>query len=157
MLLSVLAFNSHAALTSYTGADNAGLVYSSVSNITWTQDANLFKTLYDADNALVSQIAAVTPSYNDPGFGFQAIDADDLNTDNVRMTWWGAKAFANYLNDINYGGSNHWRLPNSNFYLGYNAFNAGNELGQLFYSELNGTAFTAIPDTHSFVNEQIHR
>jgi hypothetical protein len=153
MLLCVLAFNTHAALTRYTGADNVGLVYSSVSNITWTQDANLFKTLYDLDNSLISQIASVTTSYNDPGFGEQIIDGNDFNTVNGRMTWWGGKAFINYLNHINYGGSNHWRLPISNSINGYDG-TAGNELGQLFYGELGGIQFSEMPNTDTFNNDQ---
>jgi hypothetical protein len=109
-VLSV-SFNANAALTSYTGAGGVGLVYSSVSDVTWTQDANLFKTLYDVDNNLVSQIAIVSPSYNDPSWGLQVIDANDFDTSNGRMTWWGGIAFTKYLNMVNYGGSNQWRLP----------------------------------------------
>ena len=69
------------------------------------------------------------------------------------MTWWGAKAWANYLNSIDYGGSNQWRLPNSfNGVLGYNIW--GNELGQLFYIELEGISGSNMPDTTKFNNEQ---
>lgn len=157
MLLSVLTFNTHAALTNYTGADNVGLVYSSVSNITWAQDANLFKTLYDADNSLITQIVNVTPSYNDPTFGLQLIDGFDFDTVSLsgRMTWWGAKAFINYLNNINYGGSNQWRLPsvggNPQLSFAYNL--TGSEFAQLFYGELGGSQTNSIPDTVYFINE----
>ncbi|MBS3955338.1 MAG: DUF1566 domain-containing protein [Methylomicrobium sp.] len=143
------AFNAHAALTSYTGVGNVGLVYSSVSDVTWTQDANLFKTLYDADNNLINLIAAVTPTYSDPSYGFQLIDFIDYNTAFGGMSWWGGIAFANYLNSINYGGSNQWRLPTSNAISGYDG-TTGNELGQLFYSELNGN----IPNSNYFNNAQ---
>lgn len=141
LLLSVITFNAHPALTSYTGAGNVGLVYSSVSDITWTQDAKLFKTMYDADNSVISRIAAVTSTYNDPYFGLQTIDGGDFNTSNGRMTWWGGLAFSNYLNSINYGGSNQWRLPSagSNPQYGYNQ--TGSELGQLYYNELNVLTF----------------
>jgi hypothetical protein len=155
LLLSLTTINAEASLTSYTGAGGVGLVYSSVSNVTWTQDANLFKTLYDANNNLVSQIAGVTPSYTDPYWGVQTIDAGDFNTGNGQMTWWGAKAFVNYLNDINYGGSTQWRLPTSNAFVGYNG-TAGNELGQLFYSELGGSVNSNIPNTSTFSNEQAY-
>jgi hypothetical protein len=153
LLFSLTALNAQAALTSYYAVGNIPVVYSSVSNVTWTQDANLFKTMYDADNSLISQIAGVTPSYNDPGFGLQTIDAGDFNTGNGRLTWWGGLAFTNYLNSINYGGSSQWRLPSA----GANpqpGFNAGSELGQLFYSELGGTEFNSIPNTPTFNNEQ---
>jgi hypothetical protein len=159
LLLSLTTLNAEASLTSYTGAGGAGLVYSSVSNVTWTQDANLFKTLYNANNNLVNLITAITPSYNDPYFGTQVIGdggaIDDFDTATGRLSWWGGIAFTNYLNSINYAGSNQWRLPTSNAISGYNG-TAGNELGQLFYSELSGTADNNIPDTASFINEQAY-
>jgi hypothetical protein len=162
-----VSFSSNAALTSYTGAGGVGLVYSSVSDVTWTQDANLFKTLYDADNTIISKIASVTPVYNDPYWGEQTIDASHFNWwlqgigETGWMTWWGAKAFINYLNNISYGGISQWRLPltGNNPQQGYNR--TGSELGQLFYSELRGTAPNPIPrpipNTSFFDNEQAHR
>ena len=159
ILLSVTTLNANAAgLNPYT-INGVNLVYSSVSNVTWTKDANLFKTLYDANPNLVNQITAVTPSYNDPSWGAQCIGdgggIDDFDTATGRVTWWGGIAFTNYLNSINYGGSNQWRLPTSNAIGGYNG-TTGNELGQLFYSELGGTAGNNIPDTASFINEQAY-
>jgi hypothetical protein len=159
LLLSLTTLNAEASLTSYTGAGGAGLVYSSVSNVTWTQDANLFKTLYNANNNLVNLITAITPSYNDPYFGTQVIGdggaIDNFDTATGRLSWWGGIAFTNYLNSINYAGSNQWRLPTSNAISGYNG-TAGNELGQLFYSELSGTAGNNIPNTPTFTNEQAY-
>lgn len=152
LLLSLTTLNAEATLISYTSVGE-DLVYSSVSDITWTQDANLFKTLYDADNNLISQIATVTSIYNDPHWGIQTIDASDFNTSNGRMTWWGGLAFTNYLNSISYGGSNQWRLPNSNGIFFFDG-SAGNELGQLFYSELGGSVNSAIPNNDYFNNEQ---
>jgi hypothetical protein len=46
-------------------------------------------------------------------------------------------------------------LPTSNAISGYNG-SAGNELGQLFYSELSGTAGNNIPNTPTFTNEQAY-
>lgn len=158
LLLSAATLNADAASLSGYTVNGVDLVYSSVSDVTWTQDANLFKTLYDADNALVSQIASVTPSYNDPYWGLQNIDAGDFDTSDGRMSWWGGIAFVNYLNSLpngGYGGSSQWRLPTSNTIVGYNG-TAGNELGQLFYSELGGTQDNAIPDTLNFINEQAY-
>lgn len=158
LLISAASFNTNAALTSYTGIGNVGLAHSSVSNVTWTQDANLFKTLYDANNNLVNLITAVTPSYNDPSWGNQIIDdgsaIDDFDTETGGLSWWGAKAFINYLNSINYADSNQWRLPTSNAVAGFDGTD-GNELGQLFYSELGGTANSTIPNTSTFNNEQV--
>jgi hypothetical protein len=168
LLLSLTTLTAEASLTSYTGADGAGLVYSSVSNVTWTQDANLFKTLYDANHNLVNLIAAVTPSYNDPSWGTQVIgdgpvfgaggaivDYDDFDTASGRLSWWGSIAFTNYLNSINYGGIDQWRLPTSNAIFRYDG-STGNELGQLYYSELGGTPLNNIPNTATFTNEQLY-
>ncbi len=69
------------------------------------------------------------------------------------MSWWGGIAFVNYLNSISYGGTDQWRLPTSNASPGFNG-TAGNELGQLFYSELGGTPKNPIPNTSNFINEQ---
>lgn len=152
------SFNVHAELTSY-NPNGVDLVYSSISDVTWTKNANLFKTLYDADNTLISKIAAVAPSYNDPAYGLQTIDAGDFNTGNGRVTWWGALAFVDYLNSITYGGSDQWRLPTVvNTRTGYstptNGVAAGDELPELFYQELEGTAVNPIPNTDTFDNEQ---
>lgn len=155
LLFSLTTLNAEAALTPYTSAGE-NLVYSSVSNLTWTQDANLFKTLYDADNTLVNQIASVTPSYNDSYWGVQDINAGDFNIGNGKMTWWGANAFVNYLNSISYGGSSQWRLPTvgTNRLNGY--YQSGSELGQLFYAELKGTYGGTIPNTSTFNNELLY-
>lgn len=154
------SFNTQAALTSY-NPNGVELVYSSISDVTWTKDANLFKTLYDADNTLISKIAAVTPSYNDPAYGLQTIDAGDFNTGNGRTSWWGALAFVDYLNSITYGGSDQWRLPtvaNTNFGFNTptNGIAAGDELPELFYQELGGTVWNPIPNTATFDNEQAY-
>ncbi|OQW72530.1 MAG: hypothetical protein BVN35_14025 [Proteobacteria bacterium ST_bin11] len=161
LLFSLTALNAQAALTSYyTAVGNIPVVYSSVSNVTWTQDANLFKTLYDANNNLVNLITIVTPSYSDPSWGLQVIGdvggaVDDFDTSTGRLSWWGGIAFTNYLNSINYAGSNQWRLPTSNAIFNYNG-TAGNELGQLFYRELGGRAGYTIPNTANFTNEQAY-
>jgi hypothetical protein len=153
LLFGLTTLTAEASLTSYTGAGGAGLVYSSVSNVTWTQDANLFKTMYDADSSLIYQIASVTPIYNDPAWGVQIIDPGDFSISTGRMSWWGGLAFTNYLNSINYAGSNQWRLPTSNAIEGYSG-TAGHELAQLFYTELGGAAGNNIPNTANFTNEQ---
>lgn len=153
LLFSAAAFNTQAALVSFTGVGGVGLVYSSVSDVTWTQDANLFKTMYDADNSLVSRIIDLGPIFNDPARISQTVHESDFDTSNGRMNWWGAKGFAIYLNSINYGGSSQWRLPNSNAIQGFDR-TAGNEFGQLFFSELDGKAGFSLPDTGFFNNEQ---
>jgi len=46
---------AHAVLTSYT-ANGINLVYDQDRNLTWMGDANLFKTQYDVDSAVVTTI-----------------------------------------------------------------------------------------------------
>ncbi len=48
LLLSLTTLNAEAALTAYTAAGNTPVVYSSVSDITWTADANLLGTMIQA-------------------------------------------------------------------------------------------------------------
>lgn len=162
LLASALLFasiNAQAELTSY-NPNGAELVYSSISNVTWTKDANLLKSMYDADNTLIDKIIAVTPTYDDSVWGVQTIGADNFNTANGTADWWGALAFVDYLNDISYGGSNEWRLPTVTYRLSGvrspgNGTEAGNELPELFYQELGGTAYSNIPNSDTFDNEQV--
>lgn len=161
LLASSLLFaslNVHAELSSY-NPNGVELVYSSISDVTWTKDANLFKTLYDADNSLISKITAVTPTYNDAHFGLRTLGAADFDTSNGRVSWWGGLAFVDYLNSINYGGSDQWRLPTlankvDGFNTPINGVEAGDEITELFYHELGGTEVNSIPDTAFFDNEQ---
>lgn len=139
LLLGAASFNAQATLTSYIGADNVGLVHSSISNVTWTQDANLLGTLESTigyTNA-INAIIAATPINS----GSHTVSASDFS-EGGKANWYGAIAFVNCLNIINYGGSNHWRLPTIN------------ELGQLFYTELNGTVRGSTPNTPFFNNVQ---
>lgn len=149
-----VSFSANAALTSYTGAGGVGLVYSSVSDVTWTQDANLFKTLYNKDNTLISQIVNVSPTYNDSYWGLRSIDTNDFNPELGEMTWWGANAFVYYLNHISYGGSSLWRLPTQNGDYGFNRIGNGNEFSRLFYLELDGISGASLPKSDVFTNDQ---
>lgn len=165
LALCSLSLNAHATLTSYT-ANGKDLVYSSVSDVTWTKDGNLLGTLF-ADqgfNAVVNAIVAASPTIsNTPNFlsptGTYTVSASDFST-NGQTTWFGALAYVNYLNSINYAGSHQWYLPTvSNSTLGFNTtINGtakGDELVELFYNELNGTAGNNIPNTPTFDNEEV--
>ncbi len=149
VLLCAASFNADASLNSYT-ANGANFVYSSLSDISWAENANLFWTMASSNPGLVTQISSITPTYDDPFWGLQSIDASHFNASSGEMTWWGAKAFVNYLNEINYGGSNEWRLPTSNAVADFDG-TAGNELGQLFYGELGGTPGGLIPISLQFL------
>ena len=163
-VLSV-SFNANAALTSYTGTDGVGLVYSSVSDLTWTQDANLLATL---DNSLgydnvVDAIIASSPTitdtpniYDNPSnTGYHVVTSADFHIDGT-VSWFGAHAFINYLNTISFGGSNQWRLPNlGKLPLSANYRASDNEFGLLFFSELNNIVENNLINSDFFDNEQI--
>lgn len=135
--LTFASLNAQATLTSYS-SDGVDVVYSSVSNVTWAKDGNLFKTLYAANSNLINDIAAVTPAYQDSLYSMQTIDASDFRTSSGQMTWWGAQAFANYLSNISYAGSADWRLASAGNVPveGYNPPAIDAEMGQLYYTEL---------------------
>lgn len=149
--LLLTAFNAEAALTNYT-SDSQSLVYSSISNITWTEDANLLSTMI-GNMGYNNTVNAIIDSY-DSSYSISA--ADFSNTLPGRTTWFGAKAFVGYLNSINYAGSNEWVLPSAgaNPQSGYNQTDG--QFGQLFYEELNGTAYSNIQNTENFSNEQVY-
>jgi len=131
-LLAGLALSgaAQAALIPYTSG-GVNLVYDDDRDLTWVANANLFKTQYDADNTTVTQIMAAVPT-----IAGHTLVAGDLITSNGRMTWWGAKAWAEWLD---YGGADDWRLPTalnadgSGPCSGYDC--AGSEMGHLYYAE----------------------
>jgi hypothetical protein len=91
-----LANTSHAALNDL----GNGLVNDDVLNITWMQDANLFKTLCDVNDPIAT--------------GFTPIDTADaatVCTNNGAMTWHDAEAWIARLNAQSYLGFTDWRQP----------------------------------------------
>ncbi|MDP8568973.1 Lcl domain-containing protein [Methylophilus aquaticus] len=162
MLLA--ATQAHATLTSYT-SNGVDVVYSSVSDVTWTKDANLLGSMIASQgfSTVVNNILAVSPAIsNTPNYfsptGTYTLTISDFSS-NGRVSWFGAMAFINYLNSNNYAGSNQWRLPTVvNTAFGYNTATngtaAGDELVELFSSELGGKEWSNIPDTATFDNEQ---
>lgn len=163
--LMAVTSQAQATLTPITAANGAELVYSSVSNATWTADTNLLGTLMQRNGfeAMARAIIAVTPSfvtppnyydyYDDlvpsPGVYGLRSNADFSSTTLGKTSWYGAMAFANYLNSVHYGGSTSWQLPGlsggtCNFnatgsICGYNVNTNGNrpedELAELYYTE----------------------
>lgn len=166
MLLA--ATQSHAALVSYT-ANGKDVVYSSVSDVTWTKDANLLGSMIASQgfSTVVSNILAVSPTISNTPNGFSStgtytLSSNDFSATNLgRTTWFGALAFVSYLNSTKYAGSNQWHLPSViNTSFGHNTATngttAGDELVELYYSELGGGAGINIPDTNTFDNEQFY-
>lgn len=163
LLLSLTTLNAQASLTAYTAAGNQSVVYSSVSNVTWTGDANLLGTMINSlgytnvVNAIRAASLTVTntPNSLDGNDGVYLIGPNDFsNTFIGRTTWFGAVAFTKYLNSINYAGSNQWALPGAGANPHYGFNQTGGQFGQLFYNELGGTARGIIPNTANFSNEQ---
>jgi hypothetical protein len=119
--LGLSSFNAQATLTPET-ANGTNLVYSSISNTTWTQDANLLGTLeadtilqYGDDSSLITAIinansGVIYDTANTYDNGTYTLTANDFGTGGT-VNWWAAQAFVHYLNTINYGGSNQWSLP----------------------------------------------
>lgn len=157
--LLALALIANAVTTSTAKASlfdrGNGLIYDDVSNITFTSDANLFKTQADGNANLINQIIAAnngivhdTPNVYDtaPNSGSYTLKTTDftyLNTINGQMNWWGAKAWIGYLNKINYDGYNNWSLPTID-----PTDKAHSQMGELFYNELGGVYLSSI----TFVN-----
>ena len=104
----------------------------------------------------VNAIIAASPTITD-SLGSHTVTSADFSSSTLGIaTWWGAKAFTGYLNSIDYAGSNQWALPSAGAspQVGYNQ--TGGQFGQLFYTELGGTAGNPIPNTAYFSNEQAH-
>jgi len=165
MLYNLTTLTAEASLTAgYAIADGQPVVYSSVSNITWTGDANLLGSLeramgYDAVvNAIIAASPRIydTPNGNDTpaDSGYHDVTSSDFSSSILgRASWIGAQAFTSYLNSISYAGSNHWALPttvDSDSSFGNNQ--TSSQLGQLFYQELLGTAGGTITGAPNFTN-----
>lgn len=124
-----LVSNVNATLISYT-VNGVDLVYSTISDVTWTRDANLLGTMLST-NAITKQDLINSISVSESDF-----------LDNGQTTLNGSYAFQQYLNKINYGGSNKWQLPFEGFYIGQGIGNGTNgvmpdkEMSELIFKEL---------------------
>ena len=160
MAVSLMGVNAQAALIPIAG----GLgVYDDVNNVTWAADGNLMATQAASySGGAAAYVAAViaasggvihdTPNGWDASPGAYMLSASDLNPGDGFMSWWGAKAWVNYLNITNYGGINTWALPTTMEMLGsYQLPPSPNssQLAQLFYGGLGQVAGKSIATTHS--------
>ncbi len=136
-------------------------------DVSFTKDGNLFKTLASSyvggSTAFVNAVIASVPggkitdtlnSFDTPAnSGYHTLSSSDFSTSNGAVSWFGAKAWVNYLNSISYGGSNQWSLPSwadtgatgaqfgyNGTDFGYNVNTSSNPLAQLYYGELNKKA-----------------
>ncbi len=140
--LLLLAGSAQAGLMTYESG-GVQLVYDDVQDLTWTRDANLFKTQYDADNGVVADIIAAVPTITS-GNGTHTVVSGDFNTGNGRMTWYGAMAWAEWLGSMDYAGADDWRLFAADPSCGSSYNCTDNELGHLFYTEGGLSAFDSI-------------
>ena len=167
----LLSVSAKAGLVSTAG----GLgVYDTVNNVTWASDGNLMATQASSyaggASAYVDAVIAASGGFiydfyyydvNNPGStGVYSLSTSDFVTsgDPGRMTWWGAKAWVNYLNVTNYAGSNQWALPttldldaSSGYPDGANGhpFQGTSQMAQLFYDGLGQAAGSSIGSTHN--------
>jgi len=161
-LLTVLSFSTqaNAALVSYTSEDTE-LFYSSISDVTWTKDANLLSTMI-SNSGYSTVVDAILTANTGVTFGSTPYTLSNADFSNVGETsWWGAMAFVHYLNTINYAGSDEWRLPTvtdigndgCNWSLGgtdcgYNSATNGttpnDEFAELYYKELGLEPFGGV-------------
>lgn len=163
LLLGLSAFNAEATLTSYTSRGQ-NVVYSSVSNVTWIADTNLLGSMMKSQGyaQIVNAIIAASPWVMDTpnvyagNDGRYFISSADFSTDISAITygqtsWFGAKAFINYLNSINYAGSSQWSIPTAGDYPQYGQPTIDNQFTELYYSELGGTYRGFHPDQGPFL------
>jgi hypothetical protein len=149
--LLLLAAGAEAGLMAYESG-GVQLVYDDVQDLTWTRDANLFKTQYDADNGVVDDIIAAVLTVTS-GNGTHDVAAGDFNTVDGGTTWYGAMAWAEWLGSIAYAGADDWRLPSITdtgtpgcdfAYVGtdcgYNVDTSTGELASLWYDTLDNIA-----------------
>lgn len=140
LVFYLLAHDTQAALIDR----GNGMLYDNVLNITWLQDANLFKTQYEADNSIMTWW--IGQSVADSPFQSHTISAGDFNTSTGAMNWYGAQFWAN---NLTYGGYDDWRLPtiidtgNSGCDYSYSGTDCGwnsdtnkSELAHMYYNNL---------------------
>jgi hypothetical protein len=166
-LPSLLAFTSlvatlfasaqaHAALVNYNSA-GVELYYSSISDVSWTQNANLLSSMISS-NGYSTVVDAIISANSGVSYGTTPYTLSTTDFSNVGETsWWGAQAFVHYLNTINYAGSDEWRLPTvadigndgcGGNDCGYNSSTngtaAGDEFAELYYQELHLQPFGGV-------------
>lgn len=172
-LLFFVSFQTKATLIKER-VNNVDFIYSSLSNFSYSSDLNLFGTLASqlGESAFIENIIASnngvifdTPNVTDTpsGSGVHSLTAADFSISNDafggRTSWFGAVAFANYLNDIKYGGFANWDLtsvypsPAEAFPIGTYTNNLINaDLNTLYYNELNGAVTNSVLSDIGFTN-----
>jgi hypothetical protein len=175
-MLVLVSNISHAALVD----EGNGIIYSTESNLSWAKDFAAFKNAAAADSNLINKILAANTAtiyyagsfhanysgvvYNQPNglntlvgtnHNYYFLSAADFDTTSGTMDWFGAAAWVNYLNSINYEGFHDWRLPATTpangiaYDLSQNSADLGainsnqDELAGLFQKDLAGVSLNA--------------
>ena len=152
----ILSFNILPAQAALIAGTSSGInvVYDDDTNITWTSDANLLNTMqtnrgYDF---VINEIIAKSPVVNSlpnqfdspPWSGSHTVYFGDF-APGGNVSWFGAQAFVNYLNTVNYAGSSQWILPitissDGTYQFRNDYYQTDSYLGQLYYDELHLSA-----------------
>ena len=130
-----------------------GTVTDTSTNLMWAQDTNLFASIYNglASNAakdqFISDILALTPTYNDTAAGAVTLTTEEWDTAGYaadgHMTIFGAQAFVTWLNANHWSGYNDWHLPDARPINGA-AFDTGTNANSFY----DGTK----DQSHNFTN-----
>jgi hypothetical protein len=167
LLVGILSSGAQASLTTITSQD-IYLVKDNVTHYFWSSNANLLGTLESQQgyNTVVNAIIAANPVVGSnhvvydtansldtqPNTGVYVLSSADFQPDG-HANWFGAQAFINYLNKIDYAGSDKWQLPGAgaNPQTGYNI--TSNDLGELYYNELNRVAWSTVINTYGILGD----
>jgi hypothetical protein len=145
VVLASVVSNANAALTT---VDNGLGVYDSALNVTWATNGNLLQTMESQQGSLnvINAIIAASPvvhdtpnAYDNNGPGNYNVSINNFGGGGL-TDWYGAQAFINYLNVINYGNSKQWALPSSGTNPQANFNQTSSQLGELYYNELGAVA-----------------
>jgi len=108
LVISLGSLSAEASLVSRAGGT---MIYDTVQDITWVADASLFRTLANASGNSANYVQGIISSNEGiitSGNGTHLLAQSDFNAASGRMNWYAAKA---WVNTLNYGGIDQWRLP----------------------------------------------
>jgi hypothetical protein len=138
-------------------ANGGALVNDTTNHLTWTSDMNLLSTqaagYSGGASALFSKIVSDASGLTFTFLGNPyTLSTNDFDADGT-TSWFGARAWVNYLNVTAYQGYNDWTLPTTLDSLssqGYpdggpgNPSTSSSQLAELFYGQLGQVMNTAI-------------
>lgn len=143
-------------------ANGGALVNDTTNHLTWTSDMNLMSTqaagYSGGASALFSKIVSEASGLIFTFLGNPyTLSTNDFDA-NGTMSWFGARAWVNYLNVTAYQGYSDWMLPTTLDNLssqGYpdggpgNPLTSSSQLAELFYGQLGQVVNTSITTTNN--------